>query len=58
MGIIPDGYISELARRFKFSRDGSRTAMNGKQMNGWLALSPLLIFLAVYLASAVGAGDF
>ena len=58
MGIIPDGYISELARRFKFSRNGSRTAMNGKQMNGWLALSPLLIFLAVYLASSVVAGDF
>ena len=27
-------------------------------MNGWLALSPLLVFLCIYLVSSVAAGDF
>ena len=30
---------------------------NGK-INGWLALSPLLVFMAVYVAGSVLAGDF
>ena len=30
---------------------------NGK-INGWLALSPLLVFMAVYVAGAILAGDF
>ena len=27
-------------------------------MNGWLALSPLLVFLAVYVVSSIVARDF
>lgn len=30
----------------------------GKKINGWLALSPLLVFMAVYVAGSVLAGDF
>ena len=30
----------------------------GKKMNGWLALSPLLVFLLVYLVSSIVARDF
>ncbi len=30
---------------------------NGK-MNGWLALSPLLLFLCIYLVSSIAASDF
>ncbi|MBQ9192420.1 MAG: Na+/H+ antiporter NhaC family protein [Bacteroidales bacterium] len=30
----------------------------GKRMNGWLALSPLLVFLLVYLVSSLVARDF
>ena len=30
---------------------------NGK-MNGWLALSPLLLFLCIYLVSSIAAADF
>lgn len=51
MSIIPTKYISEqinaLGRRFK-----------GKPMNGWLAISPLIVFLAVFLVSSVIANDF
>lgn len=54
MGIIPDKYISEqmkaLGRRLKGSSD--------KPMNGWLAVSPLFVFLAVYLVSSILAQDF
>ncbi len=32
--------------------------MQKKKMNGWLALSPLLVFLAVYLAGSIIARDF
>ena len=31
---------------------------SGKRMNGWLALSPLLVFLLVYLISSLVARDF
>ena len=31
---------------------------SGKKMNGWLALSPLLVFLAVYVVSSIVAHDF
>lgn len=31
---------------------------SGKKMNGWLALSPLFVFLAVYLAGSLVAHDF
>lgn len=29
-----------------------------RHINGWLALSPLLVFLCVYLVSSIGIGDF
>ena len=28
------------------------------KMNGWLALSPLALFLAIFLTSSLIAGDF
>lgn len=31
---------------------------NGHKMSGWLALSPLLVFLAIYLAGSIIARDF
>ena len=31
---------------------------SGRKMNGWLALSPLLVFLAVYVVSSIVARDF
>ena len=31
---------------------------DNRPMNGWLALSPLLVFLCIYLVSSVAAGDF
>ena len=31
---------------------------SGRRMNGWLALSPLLVFLAVYVVSSIVAHDF
>ena len=31
---------------------------SGRKMNGWLALSPLLVFLLVYLVSSLVAHDF
>ena len=33
-------------------------AVSSKQMNGWLAVSPLFVFLAVYLVSSILARDF
>lgn len=54
MGIIPDRYIKEL---FKGVR--SKWAdHDAKPMNGWLALSPLFVFLCVYLVSSIFAHDF
>ena len=54
MGIIPDKHITELIgtvrRKFKGNND--------KPMNGWLAISPLIVFLAVYLVSSLVANDF
>ena len=32
--------------------------MNSRPMNGWLALSPLFVFLCIYLISSVAVGDF
>ncbi|MBQ8839475.1 MAG: Na+/H+ antiporter NhaC family protein [Bacteroidales bacterium] len=31
---------------------------DGKPMNGWMALSPLMVFLCIYLISSMAAGDF
>lgn len=54
MGIIPDRYIKEL---FKGVRD-KWAEHDARPMNGWLALSPLLVFLCVYLVSSIAAQDF
>lgn len=54
MGIIPDRYIKEL---FKGVRD-KWAEHDARPMNGWLALSPLLVFLCVYLISSIAAQDF
>ena len=54
MGIIPDKHITELIGTVRRKFEGS----NGKPMNGWLAISPLLVFLAVYLVSSLIANDF
>lgn len=54
MGIIPDRYINDLARSLKKRRE----KYSSTPMNGWLALSPLLVFLCVYLVSSIIAQDF
>lgn len=54
MGIIPDRYMTELSRRL---REGIQRCERGK-VGGWLALSPLLVFLGVYLLSSLVEGDF
>ena len=52
MGIIPDRYLKEL---FK---GATRTGHEAKPISGWMALSPLLVFLCVYLVSSIIAQDF
>lgn len=37
---------------------GAPGPFTNKRINGWLALSPLLVFMAVYVAGSVLAGDF
>ena len=54
MGIIPDRYISELNRSLK----KRKKAYDETPMSGWLALSPLFVFLCLYLASSIIANDF
>ena len=54
MGIIPNRYINDLLKGVK----KKWAAYEAKPMNGWLALSPLLVFLCVYLVSSMAAGDF
>ena len=54
MGIIPDKYISELFRSLK----RKTKAYNETPMSGWLALSPLFVFLSLYLVSSIIANDF
>ena len=54
MGIIPNKYITELFQSLK-----EKTAKyNATPMSGWLALSPLAVFLGLYLVSSVIANDF
>ena len=53
MSITPLHYMSELARTLKRKMYGETA-----HPRGWLALSPLLVFLAVYLVSSLLAGDF
>ena len=52
MGIIPDRYLKELFKGAK------RTGEETKPMSGWMALSPLIVFLCVYLLSSIIAHDF
>ena len=40
------------------TRTDSKEPVKGGRTNGWLALSPLAVFLVVYLVSSVMAGDF
>ena len=67
MGIIPDKHITELigTLRDKFKGKagadgggGQTSTCNDKPMSGWLAISPLIVFLAVYLVSSIIAKDF
>ena len=54
MGIIPDKNIKELFQ-------GVRTRWekyDARPMSGWLALSPLIVFLGVYLVSSIIVNDF
>ena len=54
MGIIPNKYISELSQSLKTKS----AKYNATPMSGWLALSPLLVFLGLYLISSIIANDF
>ena len=51
MGITPLRYIKDVARALP--RPHSL-----RPHNNWMALSPLAVFLAVYLVSSIVAGDF
>ncbi len=52
MGIIPDRYIRELTSSVR-----QKWPMSGKA-SGFLAVSPVIVFLAIYLLSSIVAGDF
>ena len=41
-----------------FTEKSRHRLPSGRKMNGWLALSPLLVFLAVYVVSSIVAKDF
>lgn len=58
MGIIPEKYLREWSRLLKSGREGSLYTIQDKPMNGYLALSPLVVFLLVYLISSAVAKDF
>ena len=53
MSLTPLQYMTELTRTLKRKVTGGPD-----RPNGWVALSPLLVFLAVYLGSSLLAGDF
>ena len=54
MGIIPDRYIKDMFKgvRRRWSEQ------EAKPMNGWLALSPLFVFMCLYLVSSIIVNDF
>lgn len=54
MGIIPDKYISELSRKMR----EEIARRKGEKLCGWLALSPLIVFLGLYLITSIVSGDF
>lgn len=54
MGIIPDKYIRELSKSVKQKWQ----SYEGRPVGGFLAVSPVIAFLAIYLISSVAACDF
>ena len=54
MGIIPERYIKELFSGVKSKWAGH----DARPISGWLALSPLFVFLCVYFVSSIIAKDF
>lgn len=59
MGIIPEKYLTEVTRKVhRHFRKKEHGEVPARQMNGWLALSPLVLFLCVYLVSSIIASDF
>ena len=54
MGIIPDNYITDLLKSVqkKWKRH------NSSPISGWLAISPLIVFICIYLISSIIANDF
>ncbi|MDE5733184.1 MAG: Na+/H+ antiporter NhaC family protein, partial [Bacteroidales bacterium] len=54
MGIIPDKYIRELSKSVKQKWQ----SYEGRPVGGFLAISPVIAFLAIYLISSVAACDF
>ncbi len=54
MSITPDKYLKELYNGVKSRWEEH----DSKPMSGWLALSPLVVFLCVYLISSIVAKDF
>ena len=59
MGIIPEKYLTEVTRKVhRHFRKKEHGDVPARPMNGWLALSPLVLFLCVYLVSSIIASDF
>ena len=59
MGIIPEKYLTEVTRKVhRHFRKKEHGEVPARPMNGWLALSPLVLFLCVYLVSSIIASDF
>lgn len=54
MGIIPDKYMKEWAAGLR----RKKAVYDARPLNGWVALSPLIVFLCVYLLSSVIVHDF
>ena len=54
MSINPTKYISKLSNSAK----NKWQKYDSRPMSGWLALSPLIVFLCVYLVSSIIAQDF
>lgn len=53
MAVTPYRYLRELGKTLTQHRP-----LSLRPHNNWMALSPLAVFLAVYLASSIVAGDF
>ena len=59
MGIIPEKYLTEVTRKVhRHFRKKEHGEVPARPMNGWLALSPLVLFLCVYLVSSIITSDF